>query len=951
MPQAAAVEEAPAAKEPAPPNEEPKPTITEEVVASNAPPLEEPAEEASTVEETPAEDAKPAKEVVPAGEAAPAEEAALAEKAAPAEEPAPAKEPKEEPPAEEPALTEEANPAAEAAPAEEDQALPEAGNVKVQNTDHIKVQNTDHASYNCGIRRARMISFTNFAPQNNSTHMDAPKIVRRRWCDISSTPSVSSSDGEELDIFANSQNGTSNLVEPALEHVSLAMQQSDTDPNVCNDPSNKVTQDLVRCISLMSELEHRMTAKSTPQGSQGSPAACKSGELDANPQKQPSKEHVAFKLEHPDVCDADGKVDECPREETHGAWCAGSALQFAQDFSNQLSQHFSQKKTSAINKDCSPHGLAVAVQKKAGNPTVSDAEGSCEGHSCDEASTGTRRISLVTELEHHINQTWSRQSSRESDMSAEADSNPTSGDEGIAGSALLAQYMARAQCIRKACALEQQLAQRLSEQNSKECSTCQVTDANPHKQPASAADEDSALQGTVVETQASEGDPTVCDPGNKCGDGQGKDGPQGDTAACKTGDEHAEHPCEQGPPGARSISSALDQAMELAQRIAFQRTAAEASQAGVIDARSQMGASTADDMSCARPQRSSLSASQSAQCGMYEPSQQASKGDSAPCAKCGKLLNAGFRFCTGCGHKVSASCENCGATSGIGFKFCTECHQIGGVVKANAALDEEAGGDDPETAGGQTMCGCTGGTSEVIDFAQEQLGPMSFATKSSKKLRHRKPQGARPCHAHEASDSAQHSWSGTVYGDEAWPEVCCMAKPLGDVKSPDMFKVGDKVKGTVLRLASFGAFVDIGSTCDGLLHISQICDDYISDPKEKLQEGQEIEVTVKEVDVPRQRVGLTCRSAGVGKPLQDLEIGQVVEGKVKRLTSFGAFVDIGAQADALLHVSEASDEFCSDISEKVQEGENIKAMIKELDVERRRIGISCRGMGPPPEEW
>mmetsp|Transcript_139679 Transcript_139679/g.243172 ORF Transcript_139679/g.243172 Transcript_139679/m.243172 type:complete len:284 (-) Transcript_139679:34-885(-) len=189
------------------------------------------------------------------------------------------------------------------------------------------------------------------------------------------------------------------------------------------------------------------------------------------------------------------------------------------------------------------------------------------------------------------------------------------------------------------------------------------------------------------------------------------------------------------------------------------------------------------------------------------------------------------------------------------------------------------------------------------------------------------------------------------YGDEKWQEMWDMAKPLGDMKTPDMFKVGDKVKGTVLRLASFGAFVDIGSTCDGLLHISQICDDYISDPKEKLQEGQEIEVTVKEVDVPRQRVGLTCRSAGVGKPLQDLEIGQVVEGKVKRLTSFGAFVDIGAQADALLHVSEASDEFCSDISEKVQEGENIKAMIKELDVERRRIGISCRGMGPPPEEW
>lgn len=188
------------------------------------------------------------------------------------------------------------------------------------------------------------------------------------------------------------------------------------------------------------------------------------------------------------------------------------------------------------------------------------------------------------------------------------------------------------------------------------------------------------------------------------------------------------------------------------------------------------------------------------------------------------------------------------------------------------------------------------------------------------------------------------------YGDEKWQEMWDMAKPLGDLKTPDMLKVGDKVKGTVLRLASFGAFVDIGSTVDGLLHISQICDEYISDPSEKLEEGQEIEATVKEIDAPRQRVALTCKSAGVGTPLQDLVVGQEVEGTVKRLTSFGAFVDIGAQSDALLHVSEASDEFVSDISEKVQEGEKIKVMIKEVDVERRRLGITRRGMGPPPAE-
>jgi transcriptional accessory protein Tex/SPT6 len=163
------------------------------------------------------------------------------------------------------------------------------------------------------------------------------------------------------------------------------------------------------------------------------------------------------------------------------------------------------------------------------------------------------------------------------------------------------------------------------------------------------------------------------------------------------------------------------------------------------------------------------------------------------------------------------------------------------------------------------------------------------------------------------------------------------------------FRVGDKVKGWVLRFAPFGAFCDIGATVDALLHVSEICDEYVSDPSEKLEEDQELELTVVNVQPDMDRIGVSLK-AGDKTPLSELQIGQEVEATVKRIVNFGAFCDIGAMSDALLHISEATNDFVSDMGELFQEGDKIQVEIKEVDTESRRIGLSRKKFAPPAEE-
>jgi ribosomal protein S1 len=156
---------------------------------------------------------------------------------------------------------------------------------------------------------------------------------------------------------------------------------------------------------------------------------------------------------------------------------------------------------------------------------------------------------------------------------------------------------------------------------------------------------------------------------------------------------------------------------------------------------------------------------------------------------------------------------------------------------------------------------------------------------------------------------------------------------------------GQKLEGTVRKVTLSGAIVDVGAPVDGLLHISDLGDKRVTRTSDVLSEGQLITAWVKRVDLQGGRLSLTM----VEPPKytwSNLEPGMKVSGKVVRLERFGAFVDIGADTDGLVHVSEMGTGRVAKPSDVVSEGDVIEVWIKDVDRKSRRISLS---MIEPPE--
>jgi ribosomal protein S1 len=153
------------------------------------------------------------------------------------------------------------------------------------------------------------------------------------------------------------------------------------------------------------------------------------------------------------------------------------------------------------------------------------------------------------------------------------------------------------------------------------------------------------------------------------------------------------------------------------------------------------------------------------------------------------------------------------------------------------------------------------------------------------------------------------------------------------------------LEGTVKKVTLSGAIVDVGAPVDGLLHISDLGDRRVTRTSDVLSEGQEITAWVKRVDLTGGRLSLTM----VQPPKfgwNDLEPGMQVEGKVVRLERFGAFVDIGADTDGLVHVSEMGTGRVGKPSDVVSDGDVIPVWIKDVNRKSRRISLT---MVEPPE--
>jgi small subunit ribosomal protein S1 len=162
---------------------------------------------------------------------------------------------------------------------------------------------------------------------------------------------------------------------------------------------------------------------------------------------------------------------------------------------------------------------------------------------------------------------------------------------------------------------------------------------------------------------------------------------------------------------------------------------------------------------------------------------------------------------------------------------------------------------------------------------------------------------------------------------------------------------GEVRKGRVTSLADFGAFVNIGGA-DGLVHMSEISWDRVVNPNEVLKVGEEVKVKIISIDRDRRRIGLSIRQLQ-GDPWSDqvknLKTGQLVEGEITRLTSFGAFARLNVTGDleGLIHISELSDRRVDHPKEVIKVGDVVTLRILKIEDEDHRIGLSMRRVDSP----
>lgn len=161
-------------------------------------------------------------------------------------------------------------------------------------------------------------------------------------------------------------------------------------------------------------------------------------------------------------------------------------------------------------------------------------------------------------------------------------------------------------------------------------------------------------------------------------------------------------------------------------------------------------------------------------------------------------------------------------------------------------------------------------------------------------------------------------------------------------------KEGDVRKGTVISLTDFGAFIDLGGA-DGLVHLSEISWKRVAHPKEVLHVGQEVEAYVLNVDRERKRIGLSLRRLEAdpwSTVTTRYRIGQLVEGTITKLAKFGAFARLAndPEIEGLIHISELSDGHIQHPREAVQEGQVVTLRIIRIDSDKRRMGLSMKGV-------
>jgi len=162
----------------------------------------------------------------------------------------------------------------------------------------------------------------------------------------------------------------------------------------------------------------------------------------------------------------------------------------------------------------------------------------------------------------------------------------------------------------------------------------------------------------------------------------------------------------------------------------------------------------------------------------------------------------------------------------------------------------------------------------------------------------------------------------------------------------DNLKEGEVLEGTVQRLATFGAFIDLGGI-DGLVHISQLSHDHIEKVSDVLKEGDKVKVKILSIDRDSERISLSIKDTLAG-PWEGIEEkapkGATFEGIVKRLVSYGAFVEVFPGVEGLVHISRISHQHIGTPHEVLKEGQKVNVKVLEVNTDDKRLSLSIKDL-------
>ena len=164
--------------------------------------------------------------------------------------------------------------------------------------------------------------------------------------------------------------------------------------------------------------------------------------------------------------------------------------------------------------------------------------------------------------------------------------------------------------------------------------------------------------------------------------------------------------------------------------------------------------------------------------------------------------------------------------------------------------------------------------------------------------------------------------------------------------------VGDVVTGKVARITSFGAFIDLGGV-DGLVHLTELSHERNVSPKSVVSVGEEIEVKVLDLNEEEGRVSLSLKATTPGPwdgVEQKLAAGDVVEGTVKRLTDFGAFVEVLPGIDGLVHISQISHKRVENPKDALKVGQEVTVKVLEVNAAAERVSLSIKALEERPAQ-